>query len=251
MKVLVVNPYWYPWNTAGTFRWLNFSEYIDFDVLTSIRPNKGFKDETIKNTNKRCYRFGYKLPACISGLLLAFVSCFIRADAYVFSSPPETLLFGAWFNEKILKRKVLVDMRDSINRDSQRLKLLIPVYRFFYDRLENVVVCWQFLDPSKEVVYHGYDEIERSKGAHKKAVYDYYKAPQNIYRMFLSYGLISDFSHKPKGYGSSSFPTIRKLGYDVNQKLHDECYTFELVSWKESALKMKKIIDRLGRKQHG
>ena len=156
--MLLITNYWSPWNTSGTFRWLHLSRYIDFDVLTSKKPNTGFKDETLPPDNcKRCIRVGSNLPAMVSGIVLSVVSWFMRADRYVYTSPPETLLVGAWFSQKVLRREVYVDMRDALDRDMQPHKWLLPLYRWLYRRLDNVCVAMQFFDPKKQVIRHGYD----------------------------------------------------------------------------------------------
>ena len=157
MKTLLITNYWAPWNHSGTFRWIGFGRYMNFDVLTS-KHKKGFYDETIPSGAHTVFRREcFRLPACLCGIFLAFYSIFRRKyDIYVFTAPPNTLVLAAWLNQ-IIGRKVVLDMRDMIGYPEQRLKVLNPIYRFFYNRVKNKVVAAQFFDESAYCIYHGYD----------------------------------------------------------------------------------------------
>ena len=157
MRTLLICNTWYPWHNSGTFRWLHLSQYINFAVLTTKRPSRGFNDDTMpQGRYTKLYRHGNMLPAFLAGLYLSICSLFIRADKYIYTCPPETLLFGAWLNQ-LLGRKVYVDMRDKLDRHTQCHKWAIPFYRWLYKRIENVCVAMQFFDESKPVIRHGYD----------------------------------------------------------------------------------------------
>jgi len=95
-KRLLITHYWYPFNNSGTFRWLNLARHIDFDVLTSKKPRKEFYDETIPRRGRRVFRYGSRLPAVLSGLYLSFRTLFKRYDTYIITSPPESLIIGAF-----------------------------------------------------------------------------------------------------------------------------------------------------------
>ena len=154
ISIIVISYYWAPWNNAGTFRWWNFGKFINFDVLTSRRPVNSFHDETI-NDNHKVKRFG-KVKAVVWGFLAIFKAG--KYDLYIVTSPPESLLFCAWILQ-LMGKKVLVDMRDPIYRIRQPLKFMVPVYRFFYNRINNVIVSWKIIDKSKPCIYHGYEDI--------------------------------------------------------------------------------------------
>jgi len=239
MKILLIAHYWYPWNNWGAFRWMNFGQYIDFDVLTTKQPIQSFVDSSLPDPGKKTFRFGKKLPAIIWGFLASVAVQFKRYDVYIFTSPPAMLLFGAWLLQ-LRRKKVLVDMRDSINNWCQRASFLVPFYSFLYQRIKNVTVSWRFLDQSKPVVYHGYENIN-SNGGFK----GYYrgKVDHNSYLRLLEAGFMPDQSRKPEGYGTSSWWTFKKLGYPANVRLHPEAYETEPMTIKSQAMIMKDIID--------
>ena len=243
MKILLITNYWYPWNTSGTFRWLHLSKYIDFDVLTSKKPNKGFYDETLPSGKyNRLYHYGHNIPAFLSGIYLSIIAVFIRADKYIYTCPPETLLFGAWINQK-LGRKVYVDMRDKIDRDTQPHRWSIPIYQWFYKRIKNVCVCMRFFDPEKRVIRHGYD-VEKNSTVFGEAFLNL-KHNYKSYCDFIQIGYSRDYSDiKFKNYNSSSIVTLRHLGNPIKngENLHPECFEFEVESWEEIAKQMTKWI---------
>jgi len=237
MKTLIVAHYWYPYNNAGTFRWVNFSQEFDCDILTTKVPVNSFYDDTIPNPRKNTIRFGNKLPAVVWGFLASFVMLFKRYDRYIITSPPESLLLGAWLLQ-LLGKRVFVDMRDTINRKSQPHKFLIPIYKFMYKRIKNVTVAWKFFD-EKPCVYHGYEEVD------KHEFVEYYKGRTNhaMYLKMLSLGLMPDQSNKPSGYAASSIHTFNHLGYPVNGDMHEEAKTAVCGSCAEQAKLIKSIYD--------
>ena len=244
MKILLITNYWYPWNTSGTFRWLHLSKYIDFDVLTSKKPNKGFYDETLPSGKyNRLYHYGHNIPAFLSGIYLSIIAVFIRADKYIYTCPPETLLFGAWINQK-LGRKVYVDMRDKIDRDTQPHRWSIPIYQWFYKRIKNICVCMRFFDPEKTVIRHGYDVTDRFYHGVKKLLNNkYLKYSEYCCALIDGYG--RDYWHpKYYNYNSSSVVTLRHLGNPIKgqENLNPECFRFKPESWKQISIEMKKFL---------
>lgn len=241
MKILLIAHYWYPWNNWGAFRWLNFAQYIDFDVLTTKEPIQSFRDETIKDPHCFTFRFGRKLPAIVWGFLSSFVMQFKRYDVYIVTSPPAMLLLGAWILQ-LRGKKVLVDMRDSVDNWCQRSRWLIPFYSWLYRRMKNVMVSWQFLDPSKPVVYHGYEDI----GEHLEFE-GYYrgKVDHESYIKLLRAGFIPDQSGKPHGYGTSSWWTFKKFGFPININLHQEAYEVEPMTIESQADKIRNIMEKI------
>jgi hypothetical protein len=238
--MLVVSYYWHPWNTSGSFRWLHLSQYLKFDVLTSKKPCGGFYDGTMPmGQTKRLVRIGTGLPACINGIVLSIASWFIRADRYVYTCPPETLLLGAWINQ-LLGRKVYVDMRDAIDRPTQPHKWFVPVYQWLYKRIKNVCVTMQFFDPSKPVVRHGYDALKKKfdNNYFIDQSYDYAK-----YCTLLESGSGRNFGEGFEHYTSSSVITLRHLGNPIRGNLHPELFEFEPESWEIISQKMKRFLE--------
>ncbi len=242
MKVLLISHYWYPNNSSGTFRWTNFSQFIDFDILTSYKPLFSFRDYSIRASKlfDGVYKFGYKMPAIIWGFIASFMALFKKYDVYIITSPPESLLIGAWVLQ-LFGKKVLVDMRDSIYREKQFYKSMSWIYKFFYKRLKNVIVAYKFIDETKEVVYSGYEDVPKVKfkGYYKDRLH------RSWYLHKLSQGYMPDQSGKPTGYGSGSAQTYRYLGFPINNDLHKEVYEHKLQSIGESANKIKVILNNL------
>ncbi len=258
MKTLLITNYWYPWNTPGTMRWLQIGQCMSFDVLTSKQPKTGFKDYTLPPTHPQLdrgvwrwvTRFGKRLPAWLWGLLSIFHIPKFKYDTYIFTYQPESLLVSAWIMEKVFRRKVLVDMRDSIDRENQKAPWMNWIYKWFYNGMNNVIVSWQFLDEFKFAIHSGYDEVEHYK---ESWIHKYGMAPVSIplrprmdykeYIVALACGIIPDFSNKPKGYACSSLATVKSLGYkpDIDH-LHPETKSFPLRSWKQVADLMELYI---------
>lgn len=237
-KTLLVAGYWYPYNNAGTMRWLNFSRYMDFDVLTPSVPTNSMLDYSLPNTNKKTIRMFKMLPAVLWGVLASIRVLFMKYDKYIITCPPESLLIGA-FLLQLMGRNVVVDMRDSIDRDKQPFKFMVPFYVFLYKKIKNVVVAWQSIDETKKCVYHGYD-IESSCD-----FVGYYsdRVSYGEYLNRLKKGFIPDQSKKPKLYYCSSFHSFKKLGYPVNNVFHPELETIEPKSHRERAQEMKSVLD--------
>jgi len=240
MNTLLITNYWFPWNTSGTMRWLHIGRYLDFDVLTSWKPRKGFWDLSLPFSLHEVKRFGNRLPAVLWGFLAIFHIPIRKYDTYVFTSPPESLIISAWILEKIFRKKVLVDMRDSIDRKNQKLPLFNWVYKFFYRWMNNVVVCWQFLDEDKFAIHHGYDEIDCavSEPTYQNSDEwgDYMRYDYQTYLNRLSLGILPDYKSKNvdwKKYAASSYPTIRKMGFTANVEMHPETKSFPLRNWEE------------------
>ena len=240
-KVLLISYYWYPYNNSGTFRWVNFGKYISFDVLTIKNPMRCFVDNTIPNPDKKVIRFGHKIPAVVWGMLAWIRVLFMQKyDLYIITSPPESLLCSAWIMQ-LFGKKVLVDMRDAIDRKKQYFRKLIVVYKWFYNRIKNVVVSWQFIDKTKDVVYHGYEEVEKKPNAPDKPFFYKGRVLHGTYLRLLSEGNIPDQSGKPEGYATSSLHTILQLGYLPNQKFHKEVRDIWVRSFAVRANEMMKI----------
>ena len=226
MKILLITNYWKPWNTSGTMRWLQMSRYIDFDVLTSRIPRGGMYDETLPQSRARVFRFGSGLYAFLSGLCLSFLSWFRKYDLYVFTAPPEILIIGAYILQK-MGRKVILDMRDIIDRPFQKLRIMIPVYKFFYKRVKNKTVSFQFFDETAQVVRSGYiDGLERKTGD-----WCFNRGTLGLRHCYTGYirclnaGLIPKF--RERNYSSSSFINLLHLGFKglprfYHSEVHDQ-----------------------------
>ena len=233
-----------PYNHPGTFRWWHYRQYFNFKVLTAKKPRGGFYDETIRSIGD-VRRVGSNLPVFLWGLVASAYSWFVREDVYIYSCPPETLLIGAWVSEKILRRKVLVDMRDAIDRERQPIKRMVWFYKLLYRQMNNVVVCWKFFDPTKPCVMHGYEPVfkdrkfETNFGLFSPLVIG--RVSHREYLNMLSAGVIPDQSHKPLGYASSSAPTLKRLGSDMS-RWHKEVQDHTPISWRESGKQMLNII---------
>ena len=246
MKILLITNYWKPWNSPGTFRWLQMSKYIDFDVLTSRKPIGAFYDETLPSSNSMVFRYGYNLYAFLSGLYLSFRALFRKYDLFIFTSPPESLIVGAYIFQR-LGRKVILDMRDTIDRPFQKLKILIPIYKFFYKRIKEKTVSFQFFDETAKVVRSGYVDIPLLYKAYK-VDWLFHKPMQRLkykyYRWNLSNGLIPPFRKKSRNYSSSSFINLLYLGFKgLPRFYHPEVHEQPVISWEESARQMKQILE--------
>lgn len=173
----------------------------------------------------------------IWGFFAPFIALFKKYDQYIFTSPPESMLIGAYVLQ-LFGKNVFIDMRDSIDREKQTLKLFVPVYTFFYRRMHNVIVAYKFLDETKPVIYHGYEELT-TIGFH-----GYYNERLNNddYKSMLAQGYIPDQSKKPKGYASGSGQTLRYLGLPINNTFHEEFYSHKLIPVEDSAYKLQKLL---------
>ena len=248
MKTLLITNYWYPYNHPGTIRWLNFGRYMDFDVLTQRVPRSGahggFKDYTLPNSDKKVFKFGYKLPGIVWGFLALIPALFMRYDSYLITAPPESLIFTAMILKK-LGRRVILDMRDSIERQHAPHKFMRPLWRRCYRSVWTKIVAWRLIDHNRPVIYHGYDEIELTSFGRLilKKNNPYFYRTRVTYLRYLRlsrHGIFPDFSHKPKGYVASSAHNVVHLGFKPNQELADEEYGQH--SWEEGAKRFKKFL---------
>ena len=236
VDTLLITPYWFPYNNPGAIRWLKFGEYMDFNVLTSKVPGRGFYDSTIPHTDKYTIRFGRRLPAFVWGIMAIFRTP-LNYKTYIISSPPESLLLLA-FLLQLIGKNVVVDVRDSIGRKKQSLKIFTPIYRMLYSKIKKVGVAWKLIDKSKEVIYHGYENV----GNPKFNCYFSDKINYKDYYMLLAKGMVPNFSDKQSGYVSSSYHTIKRAGLPINIKLADEEYG--VYSWEYGARQWKSLINK-------
>ena len=242
MKILLVTNYFSPWNTPGTMRWLQLSRYLDIDVLTSKKPRGGMFDETLPRSNSRVFRYGSGLYAFLSGMLLTVFALFRRYDLFIFTSPPESLIIGAYIHQK-LGRRVILDMRDMTDLPFQKLKILIPIYKFFYKRVKEKTVSFQFFDETAQVVRSGY-ALEARKIADN---WEFIRPDRMIYNHYIlgiSCGHIPEFREKSRNYSSSSFINLLHLGFKgLPRFYHPEVHEQPVISWEESARQMKQILE--------
>ncbi len=246
MKILVIVNYWAPWNNSGTFRWTHLGEYLDFDVLTYKKPTRSFYDNTIPEKTKKVYRFNFIcLPAFLSGMLLSVSSWFIRRDIYIYSSPPETLIIGAWISQ-LFGRKTVLDLRDKISRPDKR-SIFVPVYKFFYRRIRNKVKTMEHFGDGV-LIRHGY-KIENTISSKLKGRFLTNKRYSYLeYLRLLSLGIGVDFSNNPtKHYTSSSVVSFRHLESEIKGKelLHPELFEFKPESWERIAGRYKVYLKNI------
>jgi len=251
MKILLITNYWHPYNHAGTMRWLQLANHgLQFDILTQEKPNEGFVDHTLPCTysRRRIYRHGRAYPAvCFGALSLFYVlvyKLYRNYDCIIITCPPQTFLGTAYFLQRIHKR-VIVDMRDSIDGWDHKLKLLyLPILKWLYKRIKNKVVSFQFLDPTATVIRSGYDEVSRfneSLGWGWMSINT--RRAYEQYINSLAIGFINYYCHKPKGYGSSSFCTLRYLGFkNLPRHFHNEVHDCDLNSWDEAVAMYQRYL---------
>ena len=246
MKTLLITNYWYPYNHSGTMRWLQLANAgLEFDVLTQRKPREGFIDETLPATNNKVFKVGRNIPAVFWDITLVAVCMVFKYDCIIITVPPQTLLFTAYILQKI-HRRVVIDVRDSIDGWDNKLKpVLSPVLKWIYKRIKNKVVSFQFLDESAYVVRSGYADVTRDSLL-KNNGWSFFKSERGKYYSWITcceFGLINDYRNKPKGYGSSSFCTLRHLGYqDLPIHFHPEVHNCELNSWSEAVELYKNYI---------
>lgn len=246
MKTILIAYYWYPWNNSGTLRWLRLIQYLNMniDVMTSSYPVKSFIDQSLPKIECKVMRYGKKkMPAVLWGLIYPFRILFSKYNNIIITAPPESLIIWAYIFQ-LFGKNVVLDLRDSIDRKHMHLKILKPLYKFFYIRIKNVVVCMRFLDESKPVVYHGYEDITKPK-IHKMCFKDYHRMTFYKYHKLLSEGYYPDLSSKPNGYSSSCIHTLKHLGLPINNKyLNKEVFELIPISWEESANQMEVILKK-------
>lgn len=237
MKILVVlNSYW-PWNAPGSMRWFELGYYLKFNVFTSRRPRSGFYDDTMvyPGRNRKIFRFSWKLPAILWGLIASFRVLFRRGyDVYIFSSPPESLLLGAWLCQ-LIGRKVVVDFRDQIDRERQRHKWAVPIYKWLARRIRNKVVVAKFIGPG-ELIPHGFRYQDLLKLEFNSIYYQGRLAYKDYYKL-LRLGVVPSSRNKPRKYISSSWPQVKQLGLELDamNTLHPEVREMTPIHWREVA----------------
>ena len=252
MKVLLITNYWYPWNTSGTFRWLQMGRYIDFDVLTSKKPREGFKDETLPFYDRRVFRFGYSLPAVVSGLYLAIRAIFIRGyGVYIFTVPPFTMAIGAYILQ-LLGRRVVIDIRDNGDNKNNHWKLVTKICQYFQNKIKHRTTCMQFMDEQATRILSGYNpELEEGYG-NPFYWFEHIKLKDRNsyedYNLSLELGQVPDYRKRINGvYNCSSYQNMLYLGFKglPTDCIHPECVRQPVQSWKESAKQMKEYLDAI------
>ena len=172
----------------------------------------------------------------MNDLLLSIVAQFKKADLYVFTIPSETLLFGAYLLQK-RGEKVIIDLRDQINRSQQRLKILVPIYLWLYNRIENVVTVIEYIDKSKLAIHHGHDNLTLK-------INEPYPMPKGRfnreeYNELLQRGFVPRM--KWKDYPVSGMVNIKHLWGKVDSN-YKTMNSIEFYSWKIQANKMKDYL---------
>ena len=253
MKVLLITNYWYPWNTSGTMRWLQMGRYLDFDVLTSRKPRKGFYDETLPFGHfRRVYRHGSGLPAVLSGLYLALRAIFFRSyDVYIFTVPPFTLAFGAYILQ-LLGRRVVIDIRDNGDNKNNHWKLITKICQYFQERVKHRTTVMQFMDEGATRILSGYNEelntIYRVKPDKWRFIDKKSRSYYWFYNRNIRHGQIPDYRKRINGvYNCSSYQNLLYLGFKglPTDCIHPECVRQPVQSWKESAKQMKEYLDAI------
>ena len=243
MKILLVAYYWYPWNNSGAFRWLHLSRWIPITtVLTSKKANQSFRDDTMPTGRAKVIIRLFTLRAAIWALVMTpiIVSVGLLHKKIIVTITPEMLLLPALILQK-LGKKVWLDVRDTIDRERQPLKILIPFYFALYKRIKRKVVVWEFFDSKALVIRHGYEILPEIKDLTVKLRPGQRFIPMRMhyqdYLNLLAMGYSVDYSKKPIGYCTSSVPTIVKYNIPVRgmDRLNRECFEFVPQPWKEIA----------------
>lgn len=251
--MLLVTAYWTPWNNAQTIRWWQYSFYFNFAILTVKYP-LGFYDESLvesKNYHPTKRVRGWVPVAIVHGLILSLYSILYakRFRVIVYTTPPETLLIGAWINQ-LRGYKVIVDLQDQVDRKLQRWKIFNPIYRFLISRIKNVTAVADFIyDGKKKVIYHSWDGLAKKSNQMKVMSCD-----RNLkwidYIKKLRNGFVPDYFNKPKGYygyGSSSIANIRMM-WKEKSDVFDELFHPEIACkkeynyWFDDAMEMEQYI---------
>ena len=249
MKILLVTQYWYPWNCSGAFRWVHIGEHLDFDVLTSKKPRGAMYDETMPGWNKRVFRYGSNLPAVLGGLYLSVVALFHRNnyDRIIFTSPPESILIGAWLLQKVHKG-VYVDMRDEIGRttNTNKWRILSPVWRWFYKRLKNRVAVNEVITEYDQIIRHGYMDLDVPEFWQTNWCFceQYLRHSYWNMRNWLQRGIIPNYTYRPKDRTPSTFYTLRKYFKNLPKHFDDQrMYDWPLYSYKEIAQQWQEYLE--------
>lgn len=243
MKTLLITNYWAPINNAGTIRWWNFSKYLEFDVLT-VKKTKGMLDLSLEERGNNITRIGnFSKIASLNGLLLSFVVLFKKADVYIFTTPSETLLVGAYILQ-CLGKKVVVDLRDKIDRAHQPVKVLIPLYIFLYKRIKNIIVTWKLIDPSKTVIHHGHDNL-KLRDSKKKTMPDG-RYTHKEYNELLEKGYVPNYN-RIKEYVTSSYINIMHLWGERPPFIHEELDS-KFYPWEHQATLLQNYLETISKK---
>ena len=249
MKTLLITNYWYPYNHSGTMRWLQLANAgLEFDVLTQRKPREGFIDETLPMVDRRKITFLSNIPAVLWGFLVILRVIFTRYDTYIFTQPPSTLVFPAYIMQ-LLRRNVILDSRDHMETwDNPFREYFLPALRPTYLKIKNRVVSMQHFDYSAYVIRSGYLSLTRK---FDDWVFDPWSKRRN-YRQYIrsaEFGIITDYRNRPickatgYPYGSSSFCTLRYLGYkNLPEYFHPEVHNCKLNSWEEAVELYKNYI---------
>jgi len=249
MKVLLITNYFYPWNTSGSLRWVQFGRYMDFDVLTSKKPRGGFHDTTLpQGKDRRIYRHGSGLPAVVSGLYLAIRAIFIRGyGVYIFTVPPFTMAIGAYILQ-LLGRRVVIDIRDNGDNKNNHWKLVTKICQYFQSKIKHRTTCMSFMDEGATRILSGYDENLITSYSGNWRFVENRRRLYEFYYLTLKYGEIPDYRKRINGvYNCSSFVNLLYLGFKglPTDCIHPECLNQPVQSWKESAKQMKEYLDAI------
>ena len=242
MKTLLITNYWTPYNNAGTIRWWNFAKYIQLNVLTT-KTTKGIIDKTMyaeRSSNVKRIRTFNKISS-INGICLSVVALFAKADLYVFTIPSETLLFGAYILQR-MNKKVILDVRDKINRPHQPLKFMIPIYEWFYKRIDNVIVVSKVIDETKILIEHGHDYLTLK--IDEPCPMPEGRFTHLEYNELLQRGFIP--KNKIENYPQSGLINIRHLWGNRFSNKNIELKTY---SWEEQSQKIKKCFKMASHKR--
>lgn len=243
VDTLLVTTYWLPYNNPGALRWIKFGQFMDFTVLTSKKPKRGFYDETLPKVNKYVRAFGKNIPAFLWGILAIF-KVPLNYKNYIITAPPESLFLLAYILQ-LLGKNVIVDVRDKIDREEQKFKILVPFYQFIYSKLKNVVVAWNIIDSTKKIIYHGYDDIGKVKF---KGYYDY-NLNHADYLKKLKNGYVKSYKGRVKKYALSSYHSIKRAGLPIdNISAIDENEKYGTQSWEEGAEEFNNLLKKIEKK---
>ena len=245
MKTLLITNYWKPWNASGTMRWLQMGRYIDFDVLTTRKPRKGFYDETLpKSRAEKVIRKFTKWPAVLWGIGIILYGLRLDYDVYIVTTPPYTLSFLAWLLQT-MGCKVVLDIRDNQDNKNNHWKLTAKLCDYFRGKIKHRTTSFQFLDEGATRILSGYNpELKKISKS-----WEFIRSDRMTYDMYclgLSCGHIPDYQTRMEPrYATSSFVNLKYLGFKnlLLDNLHNECINQPVQSWETSAKQMKDYIE--------
>ena len=250
MKTLLITYSWRPWNSPGTFRWLQLGQYMNFDVFTTKEPSKGFYDSTLPKDvfERKVYRYGgYKLRRTLWSFLILRHLLKKRYDLYIFAVSPYGLYVTAFIMEKIFKRRVVVDIRDDFRKNARHKSHWLDwLFSYCQKRMNNKTCSFQFLDKDATRILSGYNpELVENIDIPFWVFIQEYRLGYEVYNNSLKMGDIPDYRNRINGkYGCSSFVNLLYLGFkDLPiDCLHEECINQPVQSWQESARQMKEYL---------